>query len=74
MAMNNPAWRFVAFFRNQHGKNSLHRHEPDTNPRSATRHEPLRKESSWRRSRWPSAFGLWAKALRDAIGLVSWTD
>ncbi len=69
--MNNLGCRFVPFFRNQHKRNGLQRHEPDTNPRAGTRHEPLRKESSWRRSRWPSAFGLWANALRDAVGLVS---
>ncbi len=43
MAMNNPAWRFVAFFRNQHKNDCLHRHEPDKNPYGGTRHEPLKK-------------------------------
>jgi hypothetical protein len=40
VAMNNPACRFMAFFHNQQKKNGLERHEPDTNPRSDTRHEP----------------------------------
>ena len=41
--MNNQAWRFVTFFQNQYKKNALQGHEPDTNPRSDTRHEPLKK-------------------------------
>lgn len=43
MAMNNPAWQFVAFFRNQHKNDSLHRHEPDKHAYGGTRHEPLKK-------------------------------
>lgn len=44
MTMNNPARRPAAFLHNQHGMNTLQRHEPGTNPRSATRHEPYKKE------------------------------
>jgi len=43
VAMNNPAWRFVAFFRNPHTNDSLHRHKSDKHPHDGTRHEPLKR-------------------------------